>query len=120
MSNFSPPSRRSFLFASGAGVALAGTAVAMRANSKEPALKLDAYKPEYFNADEWAFVLAATARLIPSEGDGPGAIEAHVPVFIDRQLKGYYGNAEIWYMEGPPPRQNHAPAHRHGLPQRPR
>jgi gluconate 2-dehydrogenase gamma chain len=47
------------------------------------------------------FVLAATARLIPSEGDGPGAIEAHVPVFIDRQLKGYYGNAEIWYMEGP-------------------
>ena len=101
MSNFSPPSRRSFLMASGAGVALTGVAMTFHANSKEAAVKLDKYQPEYFTSEEWAFVLAATARLIPSEGEGPGALEAHVPVFIDRQLKGYYGNADIWYMEGP-------------------
>jgi gluconate 2-dehydrogenase gamma chain len=58
------------------------------------------YKPEYFNAEEWAFA-GCHRTPDPSEGDGPGAIEAHVPVFIDRQLKDYYGNAEIWYMEGP-------------------
>ena len=87
------------MLASGASVALAGTAVTFHANSKEA--PLDKYKPEYLNPEEWAFVLAATARLIPSEGDGPGAIEAHVPVFIDRQLMGYYGNAELWYMDGP-------------------
>ncbi|PIG00209.1 gluconate 2-dehydrogenase subunit 3 family protein [Comamonas sp. 26] len=103
MSNSSPPSRRSFLMASGAGagVALTGVAVTFHANSKEVPVQLDKYKPEYLNPEEWTFVMAATARLIPSEGDGPGAIEAHVPVFIDRQLQGYYGNAEIWYMEGP-------------------
>ena len=101
MSNISPPSRRSFLLASGAGVALTGAAVTFHANGKEAPAKLDQYKPVYLNPEEWAFVLAATARLIPSEGEGPGAIEAHVPVFIDRQLQGYYGNAELWYMEGP-------------------
>ena len=101
MSNLSPPSRRSFLMASGAGVAMTGVAMTFHANGKEAPVQLDKYKPEYFNAEEWAFVLAATARLIPSEGDGPGAIEAHVPVFIDRQLMGYYGNAELWYMDGP-------------------
>lgn len=101
MSNLSPPSRRSFLLASGAGVALTGVAMTFHANSKEAPVELAKYKPEYLNPEEWAFVLAATSRLIPSEGDGPGALEAHVPVFIDRQLKDYYGNAELWYMEGP-------------------
>lgn len=101
MANTPPPSRRSFLKASGAGVALAGVAMTFHASAKDAPVQLDQYKPEYFNAEEWAFVMAATARLIPSEGEGPGALEAHVPIFIDRQLKGYYGNADIWYMEGP-------------------
>ncbi|RMX02959.1 twin-arginine translocation signal domain-containing protein [Corticibacter populi] len=93
--------RRNFLKASAAGVALTGVPVALHAKSKEPPVPLDQYKTEYFTADEWAFVLAATARLIPSEGDGPGAIEARVPVFIDRQLAGDYGRADDWYMVGP-------------------
>lgn len=101
MSNFSPPSRRTFLMASGAGVALTGMAMTFHANSKEAPIELGKYQPEFFTPHEWKFVLAATARLIPSEGDGPGALETHVPVFIDRQLVGYYGNAEIWYMQGP-------------------
>lgn len=62
---------------------------------------LDGYKPVYFNAAEWAFVRAACARLIPSDGDGPGAIEAQVPVFIDRQMAGEFGQAADWYMGGP-------------------
>lgn len=95
------PSRRGFLLASSAGVALTSIGVALHANSKEAAVPLDQYKPQYFNAAEWAFILAATARLIPSEGDGPGALETHVPVFIDRQLLGEYGGADYWYMEGP-------------------
>ena len=53
MSDFSPPSRRSFLMASGAGVALTGAAVALRAHSKEAPPTLDKYQPEYFNPEEW-------------------------------------------------------------------
>ena len=56
---------------------------------------------EYLSTAEFAFVMAASARLIPSEGDGPGAIEARVPVFIDRQLAGDFGTAADLYMEGP-------------------
>lgn len=96
-----PPSRRSFLLASGAGVALTSVPMAFHANSKEAPVPLEQYKPSYFTPEEWAFVLAATARLIPSEGEGPGALEARVPVFIDRQLQGEYGAATDWYMAGP-------------------
>lgn len=96
-----PHSRRTFLLASSAGMALTGLAMPLRANAKEAAVQLDKYKPVYFTPEEWGFVLAATARLIPSEGDGPGALEAHVPVFIDRELAGEYGSAKDWYMKGP-------------------
>ncbi len=55
----------------------------------------------YFSADEFAFIDAAIARIIPSDDLGPGAKEAGVTVFIDRQLAGPYGRAETWYMQGP-------------------
>ncbi|MFT3812349.1 MAG: gluconate 2-dehydrogenase subunit 3 family protein [Acidovorax sp.] len=95
--------RRTFLISSGAGAALAGAA-ALHANPndlKDKDVTLNAYKPVYLKPNEWAFIMAAVARLIPSDGDGPGALEAQVPIFIDRQLAGDYGNAGIWYMEGP-------------------
>ena len=95
------PSRRSFLKASAATVAFSGIAATAQAQTAEPPPPLEDYEPEYFTAGEWAFILAATARLIPSDGDGPGAIEARVPVFIDRQMTGDYGSADDWYMEGP-------------------
>jgi gluconate 2-dehydrogenase gamma chain len=50
---------------------------------------------------ESAFVEAAVARLIPKDDLGPGAVEAGVPVFIDRQLAGEYGAGGRWYMQGP-------------------
>lgn len=101
MSDSPHSSRRDFLLASGASAALTGIALTFHAHAKAPPVQLAEYKPEYFTPEEWAFVLAATARLIPSEGEGPGALEAHVPIFLDRQLKGDYGNATNWYMQGP-------------------
>ncbi|MBE9638568.1 gluconate 2-dehydrogenase subunit 3 family protein [Salipiger mangrovisoli] len=95
------PSRRSFLKATAAGAALSGLALPASAQQTPKPVSLDDYQREYLNADEWAFIMAATARLIPSEGDGPGALEARVPVFIDRQLASDYGTADDWYMEGP-------------------
>lgn len=59
------------------------------------------YVPTVFSVDEWGFIQAATSRLIPSEGEGPGAAEARVAVFIDRQLADDFGSAADWYMEGP-------------------
>ncbi|MFT3690360.1 gluconate 2-dehydrogenase subunit 3 family protein [Paenirhodobacter sp.] len=95
------PSRRSFLKATAAGAAILGVTAQAQAETPAQPVPLSDYKPEYFTADEWAFVMAATARLIPSEGNGPGALETRVPVFIDRQLASDYGRADDWYMTGP-------------------
>jgi gluconate 2-dehydrogenase gamma chain len=57
--------------------------------------------PAFLTADESAFIDAAVARLIPNDELGPGAKEAGVTNFIDRQLGGPYGRAETWYMQGP-------------------
>jgi gluconate 2-dehydrogenase gamma chain len=55
----------------------------------------------FLDAGEKAFVEAAVARIIPADDLGPGATEAGVADFIDRQLAGPYGAAETWYMQGP-------------------
>ena len=55
----------------------------------------------YFTVAEAAFVEAAVGRLIPKDELGPGAVEAGVPIFLDRQLGGDYGKALRWYMGGP-------------------
>jgi gluconate 2-dehydrogenase gamma chain len=57
--------------------------------------------PGFLNDAERAFVEAAIARIIPADDLGPGAKEANVAIFIDRQLAGPYGSAETWYMQGP-------------------
>lgn len=93
------PSRRGFLAGTATAAALVGFAGRPEAQT-DPA-PLAEYQPEFLTAAEWAFIMAATARIIPSEGDGPGAIEAQVPVFIDRQLAGEFGAASDLYMEGP-------------------
>lgn len=56
---------------------------------------------QFLSAAEAAFVEAATDRLIPADELGAGAVEAGVPVFIDRQLAGDYGRGARWYMQGP-------------------
>jgi gluconate 2-dehydrogenase gamma chain len=57
--------------------------------------------PAFLTSDESAFLDAAVARLIPQDDLGPGAKEAGVTHFIDRQLGGPYGRAQTWYMQGP-------------------
>ena len=56
---------------------------------------------QFFTPDEAAFIEAAVSRLIPKDDLGPGAKEADVPTFLDRQMAGEYGRAERWYMLGP-------------------
>ncbi|MBK5014760.1 gluconate 2-dehydrogenase subunit 3 family protein [Pantoea sp. S62] len=59
------------------------------------------YQPAWFTAEEFAFITAAVARLIPSDERGPGALEAGVPEFIDRQMNTPYATGSNWYMQGP-------------------
>jgi gluconate 2-dehydrogenase gamma chain len=85
-------------------VALAGTGMAQVSGAlaqSAPGESLAGYKPVYFQEDEWQFLLAACDRLIPAEEAGPGAIAAHVPVFIDKQMLTPYGDGGLWYMQGP-------------------
>jgi len=55
----------------------------------------------FFQRDEAAFIEAATERLIPPDVLGPGAREAAVPIYMDRQLGGAWGAGERLYRAGP-------------------
>lgn len=55
----------------------------------------------FFSQAEAAFIVGAVARIIPADVLGGGAIEAGVPIFIDRQLAGEFGQGTRWYMRGP-------------------
>jgi gluconate 2-dehydrogenase gamma chain len=58
----------------------------------------------YFTPAEAAFIEAAVARLIPNDPVGPGAVEANVPFFLDRQLAGPFGRGDHYYLGGPWPK----------------
>jgi gluconate 2-dehydrogenase gamma chain len=55
----------------------------------------------FFTAEEARVVTAACARIFPSDASGPGATEANVVIFIDRQLAGPYGRDKYRYTKGP-------------------
>jgi gluconate 2-dehydrogenase gamma chain len=55
----------------------------------------------YFNTFQAEIVNAAAGRLIPADDNGPGAIEAGVVFFIDRQLAGLYQFTGRRYENGP-------------------
>jgi gluconate 2-dehydrogenase gamma chain len=55
----------------------------------------------FFTADEARVVAAACERIFPSDENGPGASEAGVVIYIDRQLAGPYGRDELRYKKGP-------------------
>ncbi|HZX32623.1 MAG TPA: gluconate 2-dehydrogenase subunit 3 family protein [Rhodocyclaceae bacterium] len=91
-------SRRGFLQATGLA------ALARGANASAEMARPAADKPRsygFFNPQEAAFIEAAVARLIPADNLGPGALEADVPGFIDKQLGGAWGAGERLYRSGP-------------------
>lgn len=55
----------------------------------------------FFTEAEALIVAAAAARIFPSDESGPGASEAGVVIFIDRQLAGPYGRDRYRYTQGP-------------------
>src|SRR5579864_3920702 len=74
--------------------------------SREP-LRLQAQDGEikvplrFFTAAEARVVQAACDRIFPSDENGPGASEAGVVIYIDRQLAGPYGRDKYRYTKGP-------------------
>ncbi|MGH9665935.1 MAG: gluconate 2-dehydrogenase subunit 3 family protein [Bryobacteraceae bacterium] len=55
----------------------------------------------FFTAAEAQVVQAACERIIPGDETGPGATEANVVVYIDRQLAGPYGRDKYRYTKPP-------------------
>jgi gluconate 2-dehydrogenase gamma chain len=55
----------------------------------------------FFTEAEALIVAAAASRIFPSDDSGPGAKEAGVVIFIDRQLAGPYGRDRYRYAQGP-------------------
>ena len=55
----------------------------------------------FFTQDEAMIVAAVSSRIFPSDDSGPGAREAGVVVYIDRQLAGPYGRDRYRYTSGP-------------------
>ena|SRR5215469_11657192 len=100
-----PPSRRSFLrhaLSAPLAVYVVGEQITRTtpadAATDPPAAS---YQPTYFNPDEWRLLTKLVDRLIPADEEGPGALEAGVPEFIDRQTNEPYGYGALWYMQGP-------------------
>jgi gluconate 2-dehydrogenase gamma chain len=63
----------------------------------------------FFTAAEAQIVQAACERIFPSDESGPGATEAGVVIYIDRQLAGPYGRDKYRYSK--PPFRDSVPEH---------
>jgi gluconate 2-dehydrogenase gamma chain len=55
----------------------------------------------FFTETEALIVAAAASRIFPSDDSGPGAREAGVAIYIDRQLAGSYGRDRFRYTQPP-------------------
>ena len=55
----------------------------------------------FFTAAQAKIVQAACERIFPSDDSGPGATEAGVVIYIDRQLAGPYGKDKYRYTKEP-------------------
>jgi gluconate 2-dehydrogenase gamma chain len=100
--------RRQFLTLSAAGLGgiltytLDGRVLRFAAKEAQVRIPL-----RFFNETEALIVSAAAARIFPNDESGPGAREAGVAIYIDRQLAGPYGRDRFRYThppfeEGPP------------------
>src|SRR5271156_975299 len=68
-----------------------------------PAVAADGVKVplRFFTAQEAGVIQAATERIFPNDASGPGATEAGVTIYIDRQLASPYGKDKYRYTKGP-------------------
>src|SRR5260370_6192084 len=55
----------------------------------------------FFTETEALIVAAAASRIFPSDDSGPGAREAGVAIYIDRQLAASYGRDRYRYTQPP-------------------
>jgi len=55
----------------------------------------------FFTAREARLVSAACERIFPRDASGPGAADAAVVIYIDRQLAGPYGRDKYRYVKPP-------------------
>ena len=69
--------------------------------AKQPAPADYPYQPVFFSHEEWLTVSSFVERLIPTDAEGPGALDSHVPEFIDRQMNLPYGHGSEWYLRPP-------------------
>lgn len=84
--------------------AISGTAIAKSVASDEIKKQENfvyQYVAQFFNHDEWRFIISATDRLIPQDENGPGAVSEGVPLYIDKQMELPYGYGSLWYMQPP-------------------
>jgi gluconate 2-dehydrogenase gamma chain len=94
--------RRQFLVISAAvvaGVLLSG--LDGSANRVSPEDRLIHIPLHFFDAAEAAIVMAAVSRIFPADESGPGAKQAGLVVYIDRQLAGPYGSDGHRYTQPP-------------------
>src|SRR5215469_1930891 len=75
---------------------LAGEPIRIQAQTGDARIPL-----RFFTAAEARVVEAACDRIFPSDENGPGAKEAGVVIFIDRQLAGPYGKDKYRYTKPP-------------------
>jgi gluconate 2-dehydrogenase gamma chain len=95
--------RREFLTLSAASV---GGVVVYSLDRQASRLSKESGKPlrvplRFFSQAEALIVAAATSRILPSDETGPGAMEAGVVVYIDRQLAGPWGKDRHRYTREP-------------------
>lgn len=77
---------------------LAGEPVRLQAQTQSGEIKVPL---RFFTAAEARVVQAACERIFPSDANGPGATEAGVVIYIDRQLAGPYGSDKFRFTQAP-------------------
>lgn len=83
---------------------LAGEPIRVQAQTGDARVPL-----RFFTTAEARVIEAASDRIFPSDESGPGAKEAGVVIFIDRQLAGPYGKDKYRYTK--PPFTDSVPEH---------
>ena len=70
----------------------------VRVHAQDKTLKIPL---RFFTRDEALDIAAAASQIFPSDDSGPGANEAGVVIYIDRQLAGPYGRDRYRYTQPP-------------------